>query len=44
MFKVLKLPVPVDLPPVGLITVRDRATTRITQQLMDCLRESAHEV
>ncbi|MDF2466497.1 MAG: transcriptional regulator, LysR family [Ramlibacter sp.] len=41
IFKVLKLPVPVDLPPVGLITVRDRATTRITQQLMECLRSVA---
>jgi len=38
LFKVLNLPVPVDLPPAGLITVRDRATTRITQQLMECLR------
>lgn len=41
IFKVLALPVPVDLPPVGLITVRDRATTRITQQLMECLRSVA---
>lgn len=40
-FKVLGLPVPVELPPVGLITVRDRATTRITQQLMECLRKVA---
>ena len=41
IFKVLDLPVPVDLPPVGLITVRDRATTRITRQLMECLRKVA---
>ena len=40
-FKVLNLPVPVELPPVGLITVRDRATTRITGQLMECLRSVA---
>jgi DNA-binding transcriptional LysR family regulator len=40
-FKVLNLPVPVDLPPVGLITVRDRATTRLTGQLMECLRSVA---
>ncbi len=39
LFKVLKLPVPVDLPPVGLITVRGRPPTRITEQLMECLRK-----
>ncbi|MES3003860.1 MAG: LysR substrate-binding domain-containing protein [Pseudomonadota bacterium] len=38
LFSVLKLPVPVDLPPVGLITVRGRPPTRITEQLMACLR------
>ncbi len=41
LFKVLALKVPVDLPPVGLITVRGREPTRITQQLMDCLRRVA---
>ncbi|WP_048440309.1 LysR substrate-binding domain-containing protein [Caenimonas sp. SL110] len=41
MFAVLKLPVPVELPPVGLITVRGRPPTRITQQLMQCLRSVA---
>jgi DNA-binding transcriptional LysR family regulator len=41
LFKVLKLPVPVDLPPVGLITVRGRPPTRITGQLMECLRQVA---
>lgn len=41
LFKVLKLPVPVDLPPVGLITVRGRPPTRITEQLMECLRRVA---
>lgn len=40
-FEILGLPVPVELPPVGLITVRDRASTRITQQLMECLRKAA---
>ncbi|QHE75587.1 LysR substrate-binding domain-containing protein [Hydrogenophaga sp. PBL-H3] len=43
LFKVLKLPVPVDLPPVGLITVRGRPPTRITEQLMECLRRVAAE-
>lgn len=37
----LKIKVPVDLPPVGLITVRGRRLTATTQQLMDCLRQSA---
>ncbi len=41
MFKVLNLPVPVDLPPVGLITVRERQGTRITEQLMQSLRQVA---
>jgi len=43
LFKVLKLPVPVDLPPVGLITVRGRPPTRITGQLMECLRQMSAE-
>lgn len=38
IFRMLKLPVSVDLPPVGLITVRGRPPTRITAQLMACLR------
>lgn len=39
-FKVLNLPVSITLPPVGLITVRDRPATRITQQLMAFLRSA----
>jgi DNA-binding transcriptional LysR family regulator len=44
LFSVLKLPVPVDLPPVGLITVRGRPPTRITEQLMECLRGVAKDL
>lgn len=44
IFNVLDLAVPVDLPPVGLITVRERPTTRITEQLMQCLRQAAGTV
>jgi DNA-binding transcriptional LysR family regulator len=40
-FKVLSLKVPVDLPPIGLITVRGRGLTSTSEQLMDCLRQSA---
>lgn len=43
LFTVLKLPVQVDLPPVGLITVRGRPPTRITEQLMECLRRVAEK-
>lgn len=35
----LRLPVSVDLPPVGLITVRGRPLTPITQRLVDIVRE-----
>jgi len=38
---VLKLKVPVELPHIGLITVRGRRLTATTQQLMDCLRQAA---
>lgn len=40
-FKVLNLPVRVDLPPVGLITARGRPSTPVTEQLMRCLRSQA---
>lgn len=42
--RILKLAVPVELPPVGLITVRGRPLTTTTEQLMECLRQSAREV
>ncbi len=41
LVSMLKLKVPVDLPAVGLITVRGRRVTATTQQLMDCLRQAA---
>ena len=41
---VLKLPVPVDLPPVGLITLRGQQVTPVTAQLGECLREVARGV
>jgi DNA-binding transcriptional LysR family regulator len=36
--KVLKLKVPIELPPVGMITLRGRLRTPPTDQLMSCLR------
>lgn len=36
---VLKLPVPVELPPVGLITLRGQQMTPVTGLLVECLRE-----
>lgn len=41
LLAVLELPVPVDLPPVGLITLRGQPPTPTTVQLIDCLREVA---
>jgi DNA-binding transcriptional LysR family regulator len=41
LLKVLPLKVPVELPAIGLITVRGRTLTTTTEQLMECLREAA---
>lgn len=38
MVQALALPVPVELPPIGLITLRGRELTKTTQQLVECLR------
>ena len=38
---VLRLPVAVDLPPVGLITLRGQRLTPVTEHLAECLREVA---
>ncbi|MCU4295735.1 LysR family transcriptional regulator, partial [Brevibacterium permense] len=39
MVAVLKLPVPVELPPVGIIRMRGREWTAVTEGLVECLRE-----
>ena len=41
--QVLKLAVPVELPPIGLITLRGRPLTATTGQLVECLRAAAAE-
>lgn len=41
MVSVLRLPVAVDLPPVGLITLRGQRLTPVTEHLAECLREVA---
>jgi len=41
LVKVLKLQVPIELPPVGMITLRGRSRTPATEQLMACLRSTA---
>ncbi|MDP9994510.1 DNA-binding transcriptional LysR family regulator [Variovorax boronicumulans] len=41
MLCILKIKVPIELPPVGIITLRGRAKTLASQMLMDCLRETA---
>ena len=39
----IKLPVRVELPPVGLIFARSRSLTATSQLLVRCLREVAIE-
>lgn len=39
--KVLPMKVPVELPPVGMITLRGQRLTATTQQFMDCVRAAA---
>jgi DNA-binding transcriptional LysR family regulator len=41
MVKVLSIKVPVDLPAVGLITLRSRRATPSSDQLIECLRRAA---
>ena len=41
MVAVLDVPVPVDLPPVGLITLRGQRMTPVTGLLVECLRDVA---
>jgi DNA-binding transcriptional LysR family regulator len=41
LLKVLPITVPIELPPIGMIVVRERRLTSSTEQLMGCLRETA---
>ncbi|MES2946435.1 MAG: LysR substrate-binding domain-containing protein [Pseudomonadota bacterium] len=41
LLAVLPIDVPIELPPIGLITMRGRRLTPSSEQLMDCLRLSA---
>lgn len=43
LLKVLALKVPIDIPPVGIITMRGRRATPSTEQLVDCLRRAANQ-
>jgi len=43
LVKALRLPVPIELPPVGMITMQGRKPTPATEQLMQCLRAAAAE-
>ncbi len=38
LLRVLSIRVPVDRPPVGLITMRARPLTPVTEQLVQCIR------
>jgi DNA-binding transcriptional LysR family regulator len=41
LLKVLPLHVPIELPPVGIITMRGRLRTPASVQLVECLRDTA---
>lgn len=43
-FHVLAMPVEVDLPPVGLITLRDRRLAPSVSEMIGCLRDEAHAI
>ncbi len=38
--KTLRIAVPIELPPVGIITLRQRRRTPATEQMIDCLRRA----
>ncbi|WP_439687893.1 LysR family transcriptional regulator [Cupriavidus oxalaticus] len=42
--QVLNMEVPVELPPVGIITLRERAPSISADQLLACLRQAAAEI
>ncbi len=42
LIAVLDIDVPIELPPVGIITMRGRMRTPTSAQLIDCLRETAN--
>ena len=44
LFKILGIKVPIELPSVGMITLRGRGRTPATEQLMACLREIASKI
>lgn len=39
--RALRLPAQIDLPPVGIITLRGRLRTPACEQMLDCLRRAA---
>ncbi|HEX2012930.1 MAG TPA: LysR substrate-binding domain-containing protein, partial [Roseateles sp.] len=41
LVKILKIAVDIELPPVGIITMRGRLRTPASEQLIDCLRRCA---
>ena len=41
MVALLDLPVGIELPPVGLITLRGQRMTPVTAALVECLRDEA---
>jgi DNA-binding transcriptional LysR family regulator len=39
--RTLPIRVPIELPPVGIITMRGRLRTPATQQMIECIRQAA---
>jgi len=39
--KILRIEVPIELPPVGIITMRGRMRTPASEQMIECLRRAA---
>ncbi|UDF36957.1 UNVERIFIED_ORG: LysR family transcriptional regulator [Shinella sp. XGS7] len=44
LVKIVRIPVAIELPPVGIITMRGRLRTPASEQLIDCLRQVAQTV
>jgi len=42
--KTLRIAIPIELPPVGFITMRNRIRTPACEQLIDCLRRTASAI
>jgi DNA-binding transcriptional LysR family regulator len=42
LVRIVPTPIPIELPPAGLITLGRRLRTPASEQMLDCLRQSPH--